>query len=181
MTRIVVCEPLTPAAYAAYGGMISTDVVTDRTVVVNNGTARRTPEVVPTINNYDKAPSGTPGRTVLNVSYASPREVVPWQGKEGTVAAETTETSGKRVLRIKMLERHPYSTQSFIPMGGNVKYLVVVSGSGKEAPDLDQLKGFVAGDRQGVCYAPGVWHAPMSVIDNVGGFFFLADSQKMCV
>ncbi|CAK7224021.1 hypothetical protein SBRCBS47491_005407 [Sporothrix bragantina] len=161
MTRTVFCEPLTQADYAPYGGIISSDVVTDRTVIVNNGTARRTPEVVPTINNYDKAPSQIPARTVLNVSYASPREVQPWQSEDG-------ENTGKRVLKVKVLERHPYSTQSFIPMGADTKYLVVVCGTGKDAPDLNELRGFVAGDKQGVCYAPGVWHAPMSVVDNVG-------------
>lgn len=163
MTRTVLCQPLAQADYAPYGGVISTDVVTDRTVLVNNGTARRTPEVVPTVNRYAEAPSQVPARTVLNVSLASPRDVEPWR-------PEDNEAAGKRVMRIKMLERHRFSTQSFVPMGAEIKYLVVVTGNRSESddtPDLDQLRGFVAGDKQGVCYAPGVWHAPMAVIDNV--------------
>jgi ureidoglycolate hydrolase len=159
MTRAVLCQPLTPVDYAPFGGIISTDVATDRTVVVNNGTARRTPEVVPTINRYREAPSEVPARTVLNASLASPREVESWEGDKG-----------KRVMKIKMLERHRFSTQSFVPMGANIKYLVVVTGNksgSDDTPDLDKLHGFVAGDKQGVCYAPGVWHAPMAVIDNV--------------
>lgn len=159
MTRSVLCQPLTVADYAPYGGVISTDVVTDRTVVVNNGTARRTPEVVPTINRYSEAPSQTPARTVLNVSLASPREVQPYGNEEG-----------KRVIKIKMLERHRFSTQSFVPMGADIQYLVVVTqimSESDDSPDLDKLQGFVARDKQGVCYAPGVWHAPMAVIDNV--------------
>lgn len=162
MTRTIHCQPLTPDDYAPFGGVISTDVVTDRTVVVNNGTARRTPEVVPTTNLYDKAPSQVPARTVLNVSLASPREVAPWRSDDGD--------SGRRVLRIKMLERHRFTTQSFIPMGADFQYLVVVTNNKSESddlPDLDSLRGFVARDKQGVCYAPGVWHAPMAVIDNV--------------
>lgn len=172
MTRSVLCQPLAVADYAPYGGVISTDVVTDRTVVVNNGTARRTPEVVPTINKYSEAPSQTPARTVLNVSLASPREVQPWTGGE--------KGNLKRVMKIKMLERHRFSTQSFVPMGADIQYLVVVTQNKSESddsPDLDKLRGFIARDKQGVCYAPGVWHAPMAVIDNVSAcdsrsFFF---------
>ncbi|KAL1893318.1 hypothetical protein Sste5346_006495 [Sporothrix stenoceras] len=163
MTLSILCQPLRAADYAPYGGVISTDVVTDRTVVVNNGTARRTPEVVPTINKYSEAPSQTPARTVLNVSLASPREVQPWEGEE----------EGKRVMKIKMLERHRFSTQSFVPMGADIQYLVVVTQNKSEcddSPDLDKLQGFVARDKQGVCYAPGVWHAPMAVIDNPVSF-----------
>ncbi|KAL1861336.1 hypothetical protein VTK73DRAFT_7151 [Phialemonium thermophilum] len=169
MVQTVFCQPLTQEDYAPYGGIISTDVVTDRTVVVNNGTARRTPEVVPTINRYSEAPSRIPARIVLNASLAGPREVEPWEGADeestGCKAAGT-----KRVLKIKTLERHPFSTQSFIPMGSGVKYLVVVALGGDQAPDLTQLRGFVAGDKQGICYGPGVWHAPMSVIDNPVSF-----------
>ncbi|OAA59717.1 major facilitator superfamily transporter [Niveomyces insectorum RCEF 264] len=170
MTRTVFCQPITQANYAPYGGIISTDVVTDRTVTVNNGTARRTPEVVPTVNRYAEAPSQIPARTVLNVSLASPREVQPWQDAAtgSPVGAEepASGTGAKRVLKIKMLERHPFSTQSFIPMGAEVKYLVVVTRAGEDAPDLEQLHAFVASDKQGVCYGPGVWHAPLSVIDH---------------
>jgi ureidoglycolate hydrolase len=57
MTRTIHCEPLTELAFAAYSGIISTDVVNDKTVTVNGGTARRTPEVVPTRNFYDRAAS----------------------------------------------------------------------------------------------------------------------------
>lgn len=161
MTRTIHCEPLTVSAYASYGGIISTDVVNDRTVTVNNGTARRTPEVVPTQNLYAKAESQKPARAVLNVSLASPREVESWNGVDVDASQE-----GKRFLKVKMLERHRYSTQSFVPMGAGIKYLVVVT-EGDDAPDLNRLRGFVASDKQGVCYAPGMWHAPMAVIDQV--------------
>lgn len=154
MARTLQATPLTVASYASYGGVVSTDVVNERTVSVNGGTARRTPEVVPTENTYSNASSQVPGRTVLNVSLASPRQVTPWTGGDG-----------KSVLKIKVLERHRYSTQSFIPMGAGIKYLVVVTDGG-DKPNLEGLKAFVATDKQGVCYGTAVWHAPMSVVGD---------------
>lgn len=159
MTRTIHAAPLSVEAYAKFGGVISTDVVNERTVSVNGGTARRTPEVVPTENLYSNAASGIPGRAVLNVSLANPREVTAWIGAEGN------SEEGKNVLKIKVLERHRYSTQSFIPMGTGVKYLVIVTDGGDE-PNLDGLKAFVATDKQGVCYGSAVWHAPMSIVGD---------------
>lgn len=161
MPRIIYCEPLTEYEYKPYGGIISTDVVNDRTVSVNNGTARRTPEVVPTKNLYDEAASQIPARAVLNVSLAQPRQVQTWDK-----VIENMDHSAKRALKVKVLERHRYTTQSFIPMGADIKYLVVVT-EGGDTPNLDRLRGFIASDKQGVCYGPGIWHAPMSVIDQV--------------
>jgi ureidoglycolate lyase len=156
MAQAVYAKPLTEALFAPYGGVISTDIVNEKTVVVNGGTARRTPEVVPTHNLYEAAPSKTPARAVLNVSLASPRGV------------QDSSVNGvrKRVLKVNVLERHKYSTQSFIPMGGNVRYLVLVT-DGDKKPNLDKLNAFVAVDRQGICYGAGVWHAPMAVVDEV--------------
>jgi allantoicase len=159
MTRIIHAAPLSVVAYAPYGGVISTDVVNEKTVAVNGGTARRTPEVVPTENLYSNAASKVPGRVVLNVSLASPREVTAWSRADGL------SEDGKSVLKISILERHRYSTQSFIPMGAGIKYLVVVTDGG-DKPNLDGLKAFVATDKQGVCYGTAVWHAPMSVVGD---------------
>lgn len=167
MAQILHASHLNPSAFASYGGVISSNVLTPQTVYVNGGTARRTPEVVPTDNRYDEAPSKKPAKVVLNASLAGPREVSPWSGgteKEG----EEEHGEAKRVFRFKMLEKHPYTTQSFVPMGGDVKYLVVVT-DGDEKPNLKGLKAFVARQKQGVCYGVGVWHAPMAVIDEVSG------------
>jgi ureidoglycolate hydrolase len=51
-------------------------------------------------------------------------------------------------------------------MGANIKYLVVVT-EGGDAPEMDRLRGYVAIGKQGVCYKPGICHAPMSVIDLI--------------
>jgi ureidoglycolate lyase len=73
---------------------------------------------------------------------------------------------------VTLLEKHPGSTQVFIPMGGATRFLVVVALGGDE-PDLATLRAFVAGGSQGITYRPGVWHHPIIALDRVTDFFSL--------
>ena len=52
---------------------------------------------------------------------------------------------------IKLLERHPYSSQTFIPMNAKKRYLVIVA-LGDDKPDLSTLKAFIANNNQGINY-----------------------------
>ena len=72
---------------------------------------------------------------------------------------------------IAMLEKHPWTTQVFVPMGAT-RYLVIVA-LGGDAPDLGTLAAFVATGRQGVSYHPGVWHHPMIALDDETDFVCL--------
>jgi ureidoglycolate lyase len=93
------------------------------------------------------------------------------------------------VLDVPLLERHRYTTQTFIPLGraaAEPVYLVIVAPTlmGQTAtaavsrdvghlgetvtiqdpPDLKNLKAFVARGHQAVTYAPGTWHSSMVVL-----------------
>lgn len=89
-----------------------------------------------------------------------------------------------------MLERHSYTTQTFIPIGlsadSPTRYLVVVAPTipspntestndddddddrdqDRGPPDLDNLRAFWAHGGQAVTYAAGTWHSPMAVIGD---------------
>jgi len=91
-------------------------------------------------------------------------------------------------FRVAILERHPYTTQTFSPMGlpsgeglGRAKtcFLVIVAPSLpstsaiqnpnsnleiKSPPDLTRLRAFIARGDQAVTYGAGTWHAPMVVL-----------------
>ena len=67
-------------------------------------------------------------------------------------------------LSVRRLERHPGSTQMFVPMQRS-RYLVVVA-LGDEAPDLSTLAAFEVEGSAAITYAPGVWHHPMIALDE---------------
>jgi ureidoglycolate lyase len=62
-------------------------------------------------------------------------------------------------LPIRMVERHPLSSQAFVGMSGR-PFLVVVAAPGG-APQAGDLHAFVTNGRQGVNYARGTWHHPL--------------------
>jgi ureidoglycolate lyase len=69
-------------------------------------------------------------------------------------------------LRLTVLERHPFSAQTFIPLDAG-RYLVIVCEADPAGrPDLNTLRAFAAGSHQAVTYARNVWHHPMTVLDH---------------
>jgi ureidoglycolate lyase len=73
---------------------------------------------------------------------------------------------GRLPLRATKLERHPYSAQTFVPLG-SARYLALVCSAAPDGdPDLTTLRGFIARPDQVVTYARNVWHHPMTVLDS---------------
>ena len=87
-------------------------------------------------------------------------------------------------FRLKLLERHPCSSQTFVPMICS-RYLVCVAPSGADgAPQLDGLKAFIGRPGQGINYHAGVWHHPLVVLDEPAQFAMLVwedGSKDDCV
>ena len=68
-------------------------------------------------------------------------------------------------LQAVQMERHEFSSQSFVPMDPG-RWLVVVAPKLESGmPDVEKSEAFVAGSGQGVTYGMNVWHHPLSVID----------------
>lgn len=68
---------------------------------------------------------------------------------------------------IRVMERHPLSSQLFMPLNGR-PYLVVVAPPGDF--DAKKLRAFRAAPNQGVNYAPGTWHHFLLALDAVSDF-----------
>jgi ureidoglycolate lyase len=67
-------------------------------------------------------------------------------------------------LRVALMERHPWSAQSFVPLTP-ARFLVVVAGDTADGtPDLATMRAFVA-QGVGICYRRNVWHMGMSALD----------------
>lgn len=72
-------------------------------------------------------------------------------------------------LTLRMLERHPYSAQSFLPIDS--PYIVVVCHADEAGqPDVDTLQAFHATAEQGVTYARNVWHHGLTTLQAPARF-----------
>lgn len=161
----VKAEPLTPEAFAPYGGVISADhqMATVTSSAANYGTATKVHKVSPITNNYSQAPSGKVATANWNI----------FRCKAPTHLISKKSADGHAEYTAKVLERHPFSTQAFIPMGqdlSKVSYIVIVAKSDGSTddnlPDPALVKAFVCKGNQSVTYGMGTWHAPMVVVDE---------------
>ncbi len=69
-------------------------------------------------------------------------------------------------LQATQMERHEFSSQSFVPMGPGRWFVIVAPMAVNGRPDEAKVEAFVAGPGQGVTYGMNVWHHPLSVIGD---------------
>lgn len=75
---------------------------------------------------------------------------------------------------VKLLERHPHSTQVFLPLVCS-RFLVCVAPSLPNGePHVQGLRAFICGPGQGINYRAGVWHHPIIALDAPAEFAMLA-------
>lgn len=81
-------------------------------------------------------------------------------------------------FQIEMLERHPYGSQSFIPLQQQKLIIVVALPLDQDRPDEQRIYAFMSNGQQGITYHQGVWHHPLItleansdflVVDRIGG------------
>lgn len=76
--------------------------------------------------------------------------------------------------RLVMMERHPLSSQAFIPLSGQ-RFIVVVAPAGTR-PEVEDLRAFASNGKQGVNYHRAVWHHPLVALD--AGDFLVVDRDE---
>jgi ureidoglycolate lyase len=82
-------------------------------------------------------------------------------------------------VTITALERHPHSTQTFVPLKVGRWIVLVCPTLPDGAPDTAKARAFVAGPEDGICIARNVWHAGLTVLDRpaeVGMMMWRADA-----
>lgn len=110
------------------------------------------------------APS-SPGRAYADAALANAR---PGARPSLSLVLRAPVSDGPIVAR--RMERHAFSSQSFVPMGPG-RYLVMVAPHGPDGrPDMARARAFVAGPGQGVTYGADVWHHELTVLDAPLGF-----------
>jgi ureidoglycolate lyase len=92
-------------------------------------------------------------------------------------------------MAIEIMERHPLGSQIFYPLQDD-GWLIVVCGNPHESASF---RAFRASGRQGINYAPNIWHHPLLVLKKDSRFLvvdrkgegrnleevLLADEQKL--
>jgi ureidoglycolate lyase len=161
------------------GSHASTKQTPRDAIRANQGTALKYLDVTNLLDLYGSAPSRVASKAVMNMFVCAPR-ALRWSGRNGI----------QGTFQVEILERHPFTTQTFIPLGlcpAEACYLVVVAPSlppsredsslpvppqystgvplpGRGLPDLTKVQAFIAKGSQAVTYGAGTWHAPMVVV-----------------
>jgi ureidoglycolate lyase len=93
-----------------------------------------------------------------------------------SLKAETPE----RPLRSDYLERHEFSSQTFMPLDVSRYLIVVAPHAAAGGPDFAGVRAFIATGKQGVTYRANTWHHGLTVLDRPGRFavFMWRDGGK---
>jgi ureidoglycolate lyase len=76
-------------------------------------------------------------------------------------------------LSSQVMERHRYSTQTFLPLDV-AHYVVVVAPNGPDGgPDMRAARAFLVPGDTGISYAADTWHHPQLVLDRPASFAVL--------
>lgn len=190
-------EPLTPLNFAQFGTAVVSPLPRKLSVaqepsslpphnpipiLANQNSALKYSPISPLLDHYNGSPSGQPSEARMTMFCCFPRKL----------RSITAGQSEKEVFDVGILERHPFTNQTFIPVDLSAHskvgdgeeeplFLVVVAPTLKgqtataknengetvtiqDPPDLKNIKAFVARGGQSVTYGVGTWHAPMVVL-----------------
>ncbi|QND64534.1 ureidoglycolate lyase [Mesorhizobium loti] len=142
MARRIKIEPLTRGAFAPFGDVI--DDTGDVSFATNGGAALR----IHALGVADCNAEG--GKTLLSLFRM----------------AQPSLPTG-----LHLMERHPLSSQAFVPLG-SLRMIVVVAAADTIAAPGD-LRAFASNGRQGVNYRKATWHHPLIALD--AGDFLVVD------
>lgn len=151
----IIAVPLTAEAFAPFGEVICAGE--QGGTAINGGTARR-------FDYAAKLSSARPDARANLVMVRCAPVALP--------------------LELKVLEKHPHSSQTFMPLVCS-RYLVAVAPKQADGdPDLAGLKAFIAVPGQGINYHADIWHHPLVVLDAPAQFAMLVwedGSREDCV
>ncbi|CAK7268352.1 hypothetical protein SEPCBS57363_003050 [Sporothrix epigloea] len=188
----VPAEPLTADAFAPFGDVIENprpDVHPSQfaaafgslkpaaaakihnPVSANQGSATKYQHVSKLADRYasGRAPSGEASEPLASMFVCAAR----------TLINDPTGSAGSGLFPVTILERHPYTTQTFVPLSTqsatDTRYLVIVAPNLDDAeipagmsttnpPNVQRLRAFVARGDQAVTYGAATWHAPMAAL-----------------
>jgi ureidoglycolate lyase len=138
MSRTIIIEPLIKEAFAPFGQVLATEGA--HHFPINNGMTERYHDLA----NVEIG--GENGRTMISIFHGRPYELP---------------------LTLKMVERHPFGSQAFMPLH-NRSFLVTV------CPDNDGKPGaprtFLTQPGTGINIGRNIWHGVLTALYEPGDF-----------
>ena len=144
MEKIIKPVKISRSNFSSYGDLISTDDINPMNI--NEGYAKRFDNLA----NLDTSKDS--GKTIVSI-FSALKRTFP--------------------MKIHMMEKHPLSTQAFIPMK-ETTFLAFVAPSGV-SPEIDKIQSFIIPPKMGINYKPGIWHFPLIATENIN---FLVIDRK---
>ena len=135
-------EILTNESFSTFGDVIETSAAKEERSI-NDGNTIRFDDLA------DLSLTGNKGRPLVNIFRSTPLPMP---------------------MTLKMMERHPLSSQAFYPLTDN-PYLVVVAPAGEFKESAIRI--FKARSDQGVNYNPGTWHHYSLALNNTSDFLVI--------
>lgn len=116
-----------------------------------------------------------PGRTYYNDALGNLRP-----DAQANLSLSLKAETPDRPLRSDYMERHEFSSQTFVPLDVERWLIVVAPHAPAGGPDVAGMKAFIATGRQGVTYRANTWHHGLTVLDRPGRFavFMWLDGGK---
>jgi ureidoglycolate lyase len=150
-TRLLKPEPLTAAAFAPYGDVLECATAKELRNI-NYGNTQRFHDLAELDLNAQA------GKPLVSIFRSKPLA---------------------RPIPVKVMERHPLSSQAFFPLNDH-PFMVVVAEAGEF--DSKRLRAFLAGPQQGVNYRKGTWHHYSLALDRVCEFMVIdrGGPEKNC-
>lgn len=126
-SQTIPAEPLTPAAFRDFGDVVQNPSTHHgaphhlHSLAANQGSATKWPDVTHLSNHYHLGTSGKPARVGVSMFVCQPRHLT-----------HNPNPAHPPVFPVRILERHPFTPQTFIPMGlaradPSTRYLVIVA------------------------------------------------------
>lgn len=123
-----------------------------------------TPEAFAPFGDVITAPE-TKGRLYYEDGLSSARPDA-W----ASLSITRTETAVSLPLVAKVLERHEFSSQSFVPLRKASWLSIVAPHHANGGPDTKGALAFLVSPGQGVTYRANVWHHPLAVLEQPAEF-----------
>ncbi|KAF9912675.1 Allantoicase [Linnemannia zychae] len=159
-------EPITKEAFAPWGQVIEVPTYDPNSIKVNQGTAQKFSQIgqFSNLRSYALNDDAIVANGNKSLDKTCSPDLKP--ATANIAIFQCYKPVETKEIGVRLLERHSYSSQMFVPMGGdgNGGFVVVVAKDRSDGnPDLSTLKAFTVTNSQGINYKPNVWHHPMIV------------------